>query len=221
VSSQFHNRLVGVTLVVTCVVIFLPSIIDGKKATYQDEFVATPINPPLQEHTKIIETHNNNNNNVDLIEQFAEANDLTDTEVPEDVIEKEPVVENNEWVINEVAEPVTLESKPKEVKTAPKAVVKTVKAPAPVVKKVEVPESAWTIQLGAFQNAKNINILLKKLHKGGFQAHTIPAEVIDGELTRVFVGPDISKDKLEKLLPQLKRLTDLQGKVLPFNAVNP
>ena len=218
-SSQFHNRLVGVTLVVTCVVIFLPSIIDGKKATYQDEFIATPINPPLQKHTKAIEA---TPSNVDVIEEFAQANDLTDIDVPVKTTEQESIVENNEWVINEVAEPVTLETRPEEkVKTPPKAVVKTVNKPATVVKKVDVPESAWTIQLGAFQNAKNINILLKKLHKSGFQAHTIPDEVIDGELTRVFVGPDVSKEKLEKLLPQLKRLTNLQGKLLPFNAVHP
>jgi len=84
-----------------------------------------------------------------------------------------------------------------------------------------VPEKAWIIQLGAFQNAQNINVLLKKLHKAGFQAHTVPTEVIDGELTRVFVGPDVSKNKLEKQLPQLKRLTKLQGKLISFNAVKP
>ena len=68
---------------------------------------------------------------------------------------------------------------------------------------------------------ENINILLKKLHKAGFQAHTVPTEVIDGQLTRVFVGPNVSKQKLEKQLSQLKRLTKLQGKILQFNAVRP
>jgi len=202
VSSQFHNRLVGVTIVVTCIVIFLPSIIDGKKATYQDEFVSTPINPPLQQHTKLI--------TVDKVD-----NAIDEPEV--DTTEYDPVVENNEWVIKDVPEPVTLDSESTKSKTPTKKVV----LEQTKVKKLNVPESAWTIQLGAFQNAKNINILLKKLHKGGYQAHTIPTEVIDGELTRVFVGPDVSKEKLMKLLPKLKRLTKLQGKLLPFNAVDP
>ena len=43
-ASQFQNRLVGITILVASVVIFLPSIIDGKKTAYEDEFVATPIN---------------------------------------------------------------------------------------------------------------------------------------------------------------------------------
>ena len=217
-SSQFHNRLVGVTIVVTCVVIFLPSIIDGKKATYQDEFIATPINPPLQEHSKSIAADTVDDTEVrDEIAQFYE------TEIEPDIntAEQPPSVENNEWVINEVAAPVTIESKPITTKTPTEKVQKGLAAVTPVVNKVNIPESAWAIQLGAFQNAKNINILLKKLHKAGFQAHTIPSEVIDGELTRVFIGPDLSKEKLEKLLPQLKRLTKLQGKLLPFNAVNP
>jgi len=218
VSSQFHNRLVGVTIVVTCVVIFLPSIIDGKKATYQDEFIATPINPPLQEHSKSIAADTVDDTEVrDEIAQFYE------TEIEPDIntAEQPPSVENNEWVINEVAAPVTIESKPITTKTPTEKVQKGLAVVTPVVNKVNIPESAWAIQLGAFQNAKNINILLKKLHKAGFQAHTIPSEVIDGELTRVFIGPDLSKEKLEKLLPQLKRLTKLQGKLLPFNAVNP
>ena len=55
-ASQFKNRLVGVTILVALVVIFLPSIIDGKKTSYQQEFVTTPIKPELKEHSKQFET---------------------------------------------------------------------------------------------------------------------------------------------------------------------
>lgn len=194
-SSQFHNRLVGVTILVTSIVIFLPSIIDGKKATYEDEFVSTPIQPELKEHTK------NKVFDIKTSEskiQTAEASDKSS-------------IENNDWKIEPVADTVSIS--PSKKTTNPKTVQEN--------KKSAIPQQAWTIQLGAFQNAKNINTLLKKLHKAGFQAHTIPRSVIDGELTRVFVGPDISKKKLEKQIPQLKRLTKLQGKLLPFDAVNP
>jgi DedD protein len=200
VSSQFHNRLVGVTILVTCVVIFLPSIIDGKKATYEDEFVATPIKPQLQTHTQ----------------QITSEPEPADSSLTEKTVSASEI-EDNQWEIQEVAEPVTISS-PVEVTEKDNTATST----KPItVAKVVVPEKAWTIQLGAFQNANNINTLLKKLHKAGFQAHTVPAEVIDGELTRVFVGPNVSKQKLQKMLPQLKRLTKLQGKLIPFNAVNP
>ena len=183
-SSQFHNRLVGVTILVASVVIFLPSIIDGKKATYEDEFVATPIKPLLKEHTQQV---------------ISEPNEMEQTD------KITSVDENNQWQIEEVAAPVTLSETSQNKVSKPTADLK----------------KAWTIQLGAFKNAKNINILLKKLHKAGFDARTIPSEVNDGDLTRVFIGPDVSKNKLEKLLPQLKRLTKLQGKLIPFNAVKP
>ena len=54
-TSQFKNRLVGVTILVACVVIFLPSIIDGKKTIYEDDFISTPIKPPVQAHTKLMQ----------------------------------------------------------------------------------------------------------------------------------------------------------------------
>ena len=202
-ASQFQNRLVGITILVASVVIFLPSIIDGKKTAYEDEFVATPIKPQLITHTQPAASEHDVTTVSDNVEQ---------------VSANESEVENNQWEIQEVAATVTTSSS-EEVK-ASESQSKTVSTPRKTAK-VTVPEKAWTIQLGAFQNAQNINALLKKLHKAGFQAHTVPAQVIDGELTRVFVGPNVSKTKLEKQLPQLKRLTELQGKLLPFNAVTP
>ena len=203
-ASQFHNRLVGVTILVASVVIFLPSIIDGKKTTYEDEFVSTPIKPQLKAHHVVTQQAASERKVTALSSNANQA------------ASSENATENNHWEVQEIAETVTtssvVEAKAEESRSEAKAVETA---------KVVVPEKAWTIQLGAFQNAQNINNLLKKLHKAGFQAHTVPTEVIDGELTRVFVGPNVSKQKLQKQLPQLKRLTKLQGKLIPFNAVKP
>lgn len=209
-ASQFKNRLVGVTILVASVVIFLPSIIDGKKTIYEDEFVATPIKPEAKVHTLTLP-------GIIEVEPVADK-PQTNT----DISDNKPA-NNTDWQIEEVADAVTInEPKPKaQPQKVEKIAVKKTLPTKPAPAKKKLPETAWTIQLGAFQNAKNINQLLKKLHKAGFQAHTIPTQVIDGKLTRVFVGPDVSKSKLEKQLPQLKRLTKLQGKLLPFNAVNP
>ncbi|MCP5077306.1 MAG: sporulation protein, partial [Psychromonas sp.] len=51
-ASQFQNRLVGISMLVATVVIFLPTVIDGKKTAYEDEFVATPIHPEVKAHTQ-------------------------------------------------------------------------------------------------------------------------------------------------------------------------
>jgi len=207
VASQFKNRLVGVTIVVACVVIFLPSIIDGKKTAYEDNFVATPIKPPSKSHTSAVQQ----------ISPKIESEQTT--QISDD---KAPAADN--WEIEEVAATVTAVAQQEEAPHTQAAKVERAEKPskaATAVKKIAVPEKAWAIQLGAFKNAANINSLLKKLHKAGFQAHTMPDDVIDGQLTRVFVGPNISKKTLEKQLPRLKRLTKLQGKLIVFNAAHP
>ena len=200
-ASHFQNRLVGISILVASVVIFLPSIIDGKKMTYEDEFVATPIHPVAKPHTQ----------QLDLPLPKTTVSDVqTSTNV------RSAPVPDEQWHVEEVA------PKKQVVAAAPikKPVVKAAD-PQRIVKKKVLPAHAWTIQLGAFKNLANINSLLKTLHKAGFQAHTVPTDVIDGELTRLFVGPDVSKEKLKKQLPRLKRLTKLEGKLIQFDAVNP
>ena len=200
-ASQFQNRLVGISILVSSVVIFLPSIIDGKKMAYEDEFVATPIRPEPKLHTQQLDLQ-------------PESNDISNEQV---VSTDSEIVEDEQWQVEEVAATVTDEKET--VAEAPEKVEKA--KPKSPVAEAKMAKNAWTIQLGAFQNAANINSLLKTLHKAGYQAHTVPTDVIDGKLTRLFVGPDVSKEKLEKQLPRLKRLTKLEGKLLPFDAVNP
>ncbi len=205
-ASQFQNRLVGISILVATVVIFLPTVIDGKKTAYEDEFVATPIHPEVREHTQQLE-----NIEPEQLENIANNSELED-------VQQLSVESEDDWQVQEIASTVTTDK----LAEAEKEVVKeAVVAVTPTYMKKKLLDTAWTIQLGAFQNAANINSLLKTLHKAGFQAHTIPTEVIDGKLTRLFVGPDVSKAKLEKQLPRLKRLTKLQGKLLTFDAVNP
>jgi DedD protein len=199
VASQFKNRLVGVTILVASVVIFLPTIIDGEKTSYQDEFIATPIQPEIKKHSfpvsdpQIVQTELNlttSSNQAAIEAQNKE--------------QERPLTKNADWEIEEVTKSVTVSKKPLQS-----------------VGKKKFPESAWTIQLGAFENAENINALLKQLQIAGFQAHTVPREVTDGVLTRVFVGPDVSEKRLKEQLPRLKKLTQLEGKILPFKATNP
>jgi len=202
VASQFKNRLVGIIILVALVVIFLPSLIDGEKTSYQQEFVSTPIKPELKQHTKTI------------------PNDIA-------IKQEKIVIENSQSITNEKLDSNTTEWKVEEVATT---VVSNEKPTQDLIantvpqsnnEKVNFTDPAWTIQLGAFENKANINALLKKLNKAGFRAHTIPEVVMDGQLTRVFVGPDVSKRKLESKLPRLKGLTGLNGKLIPFSPIEP
>lgn len=205
-SSQFKNRLVGITILVALVVIFLPALIDGKKDAYQQEFVATPIQPEKQAHSKAF-TQSTAQQDLIIDESAANNSQKQDQE-------------NGEWSIEEVPDTPVTEGESKNTKTET-AKVKTTTPKTSKIKQKALDKPAWTIQLGAFQNKANIIALIKKLNKAGFQVHTMPRDIIDGQLTRVFVGPNVSKEKLQGQLPRLKRLTNLKGKIVPFNPVEP
>lgn len=77
---------------------------------------------------------------------------------------------------------------------------------------VEIGAPAWVIQLGVFSNEASVDRLVKQLQQAGYPAY---AEPITGrDLTKVMVGPDSSKARLEAQLNKLKQLTELSGKVL-------
>jgi DedD protein len=92
-----------------------------------------------------------------------------------------------------------------------------VEASKPEVEKVAFKDSAWIIQLMALKNAANAETLVKDLQKRGYRAHTKQ----ENGFTRVIVGPDVSRTKLEKQVIELKKITGSKGQILKFKALNP
>lgn len=83
--------------------------------------------------------------------------------------------------------------------------------------KVDFQESAWIIQLMALKNADNARNLVKDLQKRGYQAHVKP----ENGFTRVIIGPNVSKTKLEKQIVELEKITGSKGQLLKFKPINP
>ena len=99
---------------------------------------------------------------------------------------------------------------------------RVVDKPLPVVVKEvaernEYQESAWIIQLMALKNAENAENVVKDLKKRGYQAHT----KLDNGFTRIIIGPDISKNKLERQIKELEKVTGSKGQLLKFKPLNP
>ncbi len=86
-----------------------------------------------------------------------------------------------------------------------------------VPEKNEYQDSAWIIQLMALKNADNAENLVKDLQNRGYQAHTKR----ENSFTRVIVGPDVSKSKLERQLIELEKITGSKGRLLKFKPLNP
>lgn len=76
---------------------------------------------------------------------------------------------------------------------------------------------SYVVQLGALKNATKANKLVAKLRLSGYPAFTVPLMPIQGQFTRIYVGPNPSKAQLQSLLYALKDISGLGGIVKPYS----
>ena len=201
-ATQFQQRLVGTVILVALGVIFLPDLLDGKQQRAPDESVTIPLRPELNPVRPVV---------VAPVQTAKVDNG-----------EGAPVVAPDTWTIEEAKEapPVAPTAQPvaQAVVTTPppkpEVKAKPVITPAPVIKPVAPQSGDHIVQLGAFRNADNVNALVKKLQAAGYRAQTTPAVPRQGEINRVWIGPD-NKARLEQQLSALQQLTGLKGRVKP------
>ncbi|NTX79779.1 cell division protein DedD [Serratia proteamaculans] len=115
-----------------------------------------------------------------------------------------------------VPQPKTVEVKPV-VKPEPTPVPKP--EPAPVQKPAEEKApagQAYVVQLGALKNAAKVNEVVASLRLSGYRAFTVPSTPVQGQITRIYVGPDASKQKLQSSLSALNSISGLSGQVKPY-----
>lgn len=198
-ASKFQSRLVGTIILVAVGVIVLPDVLDGKKLHYKEEFASIPIKPELDSDVE----------NFEILEPVEDDIALPDSPV--------------EAVVQESEEPQVAVSKP-QPEPEPVAQQEETKQPEqvevaarPVVENNQYEDSAWIIQLMALKNHDNAVALVADLQKRGYQAHTKQ----ENEFTRVIVGPDVSKSKLERQVQELQKITGSKGQLLKFKPLNP
>jgi DedD protein len=203
VSAALKNRLVGTIILVAIAVIFLPDLLDGKKESKQNLFVELPPKPSIK---KVVapETFDSQTVQEGVTRQVEIVN--------------EQAVDDNATAQSEVEQSQNNDAQ-EELAAQRATVAESALAQATVVDN-KAPQSlasaGWVVQLGSFRHQKNVRELLSLLEKNGYRAFSRPVQTSSGLLTKVFVGPDLQKDKLDKALPHLKEITALQGRVTPF-----
>lgn len=128
-----------------------------------------------------------------------------------------------------------LDATPPEMKASPPAAVKQEAKPVarPESKPVPKPPAskpdnasaaeqapkgqAWVVQLGALKNADKVSEIVAKLRLSGYRVYTSPPAPVQGQITRIFVGPDASKEKLQTALGELNQLSGLNGQLRPYS----
>ena len=212
-NAGFINRLVGTTIVVVAAIVFIPNILDGEKVHYKEGFKAIPERPEFT----TIDLQEVIDNKVASAEQPSQI-PVEDTQANDaDLVanETQQIDTAPQMVEASIDEPVINKAEPKVAVQEPaKPVAKT---PEPTRKPEEnLTQMAYVIQLGSFSHAPNVKSLQEKLKVNGFKTFTRPIKTPNGTLTKVFVGPSLSKKELESKLPELKQLTKLNGKVTQF-----
>lgn len=190
-ASKFQSRLVGTIILVAMGVIVLPDVLDGQKLHYKEEFASIPIKPELDSDVETFEL-------LDPIED-------------ESVLPESPV----EVVLDSNVDRSDVNSSKPSTTSASKDQVKTVAKVVP--EKNDYQDSAWIIQLMALKSADNAKNLVKDLKKRGYQAHTKK----ENSFTRIIIGPDVSKTKLERQVKELEKITGSKGQLLKFKPLNP
>ncbi|GAB2686356.1 cell division protein DedD [Aliiglaciecola sp. 3_MG-2023] len=222
-SSALQNRLVGTIIVVALAVIFLPDLLDGEKQTSQDQFESIPEQPKMSnvsntEEFPVEQVKQEVSRKVEIVPDVAtddfEIDQVEQNDDPSSTVKQQDVVSNttsentdaNKNTSREIDRPVedkveinnNAQSNPSQIDSRLLA------------------KAGWVVQLGVFRHQKNVSELLSTLRKAGYQAFSRPVQTSSGELTKVFVGPELNKQKLQNALPQLRELTKLQGRVTPF-----
>jgi DedD protein len=200
VTSALKNRLVGTIIIVALAVIFLPDFLDGKKQTNREPFVSVPANPPIK---PIVEPEPFPSERV--ARAAVPAVEVEDAEALDEEYESQEAAELQ--ASDNAKSPASLPEPEDEL--ASQTVIET-------SNELAEEDAGWVIQLGSFRHEKNVKSLLTKLESAGYRAFSRKIQTSSGLLNKVFVGPDLDKQKLESALPHLKEITKLKGKVTTF-----
>ena len=196
-DEQLKQRLVGAAVLVLLAVIFIPMILDR------------PPGPEVRVEHPTLPPRNETDFSSRIVPLSEPQTLLVDAET-----ERRAVPEI------EPAKPAPPAEPSNTVSAAAKASTdeKSVPAPAPETNKAKV-ESAphgWAIQLGSFSSAENAVALREKLKKMGYVAFIEAARLDGKEVTRVFVGPELSRERAGELVRKLQADSELKGMVVQY-----
>lgn len=228
-TSALQNRLVGTIIVVALVVILVPEFLDGEKRTNQQSFVDVP---PVLEVVDVNKAKDVDlsgveeavNQPIELVDEQAvddvspnntTLNESTTTQSPAASEQGSATTDSSQSDSSEaISESNDTETANTENQDTEAESNKPSNTNAQTASKVT--KAGWVVQLGSFRHEKNVQALLKTLNDAGYRAYSTPVMTSAGKLNKVFVGPELDKNKLEQALPRLQEITKLKGKITAF-----
>ncbi|MFT6914436.1 MAG: DedD protein [Motiliproteus sp.] len=185
-TLQAKERLLGVLLLLVVAAIFLPMLLDGAGVRQGRLQAVLPETPEV----------------ADIVHYQPEYQQHPDAKELADPLPTPPSTLSPPPEPLAVAEPAAAPQPPSTTSMGTEM---------PVLDQQGVP-AGWTLQLASFKKRANAVALQQKLLKRGYRAYIRDK----GEISRVFVGPDLQKSVVDDLKDALKKELKLDGLVLRF-----
>ncbi|GAA5190948.1 SPOR domain-containing protein [Ferrimonas gelatinilytica] len=180
-----QNRLVGLMVLTALGALFLPDLLNGEKARVEEQFATIPLRP----NTAAISTPE---------DAFAPIEAQAAPVLPELEEEVEPATQaSQDRPDNDSVEP---QPKPRPSTERPKA-------------QSQAETAGWTLRVGSFRSAQNVKRLVQELREKGYPAYSVPSAPVEGELTVVYIGPEIDRKVLAAMQDKLERQRSLKGRL--------
>ena len=219
-EEGLKQRLVGALVLLMLAIVFLPLILDGRDEDHGEVVYRAPQEPVIQI------THKGSNQVEKRLEK-AKAQFVVDRT-------PEPDVEDD------AAHSVDVESAKATLKAVPQIRQKTVSAEqqsnidqtrvqfikelaetkkvkaTPVQSKMALAD-AWTVQVAAFSKLENAKVLQSKLISKSYMAYIVSNGDNAKTLHRVFVGPELRKNRARIIQQALKKEFKLAGMIKSYN----
>ncbi|MTB68454.1 cell division protein DedD [Providencia sp. wls1943] len=235
-ASKFQNRLAGAIVLVAAGVIVLPALLDGDKKYNENEFAAIPIIPKPGDEEDIESiapiTHSASTASSEGTSEAMLSEAITEqkqSEQPSVTANSANQSNNSQNVVNQNGSAIPANVTPEKPRVEPKPEPKPAPKPEPKVEpkpepkpepapkpKQEPQGKAYVVQVIALNNASKVEEIVAKLRLSGYQVYTVPAQPVNNKLTRIYVGPEASRQKLESALPELNAITGTKGIIQAF-----
>ncbi|WMY95361.1 MAG: SPOR domain-containing protein [Arsenophonus sp.] len=199
-KNKFKNRLIGLIFVVIISIMISPILLNRDKYN-KTEFAVIPVIPQLQ---KI--------NNMESITEIKSALKKTSENFSSEIISKETSATklNKHFDFYQT-------QKNKQNSKIKQDILATKDNTKPHAILYQKPQGkAYIIQLGVLKNTEKAKEILTKLRIYGYQVYTKSSFKNNNQLTHIFIGPNLSKQKLQMHLSKLKDLTGLEGQIHIF-----
>ncbi|WP_225639490.1 cell division protein DedD [Candidatus Profftia sp. (ex Adelges kitamiensis)] len=220
-TNKLQNQCISIVIIVL-VIILLPSLVTGQKRSHKYYFSIIPLVPQPPSKSVLM------NNMPPVTQILSEIPQKYKT--PNDIRKKYNHVailnnksshcigklntKNIQQYCNHIAK---LQLKVKQVKQHNITTQKKIITKIPKVKEIAPAGIAYIVQLGVLHNFDQANKIVRKLRLYDYHVYTNPNCPVQGDIIYVFVGPETSKKKLQYILPELHRISGLNGQVRIYN----